>query len=243
MSEALNSSVLQFKPRNLKYVVISSLNSDDKSIEVMSQVYDSWTQIWQKVFSNETRNFNLDPDDFFRQNLVVGLFQNDVLVAFHLYSFFDLRFKSITQHSYFKGIDPISFDNLRSQKLHRVMSMEYLTVMPEFRKNGSQIPWGEIIISLGLNVLKTLNCDIAFGTARRDVKVNKMGDRIGFDILQSPIQKYDYDCEVMYFAQKKQLHHPDPKVQSLIEELWATRLDLRNTEQNININTNKAEVA
>jgi hypothetical protein len=227
-----HSELNLIEARKLKYIVINQINSDLQCIHYLTQIYNAWNQIWQKVFTGENRNFKLDPDDFFRQKLVAGIFQNNDLVAFHFYSFFDLRFKEVTQHSYFQGVAPTSFDILRDKSLNRLMSMEYLTVMPEFRKNEGQIPWAEVVISLGINVLKSTNFDVAFGTARRDVKVNKMGDRIGFNTLQSPIQKYDYDCEVMYFPKKNLLRHPELKVQFLIEELWANRIDLRNNQQN-----------
>lgn len=224
------------KHDELQYIIVDKNNMDSRSLDVTSKIYAAWFEQWQSIFSAEGRNFSPNPDDFLRQDLIVGIFHQDQLVGFHLYSHFDLRRTQCTQHSYFHSIDPSSFDQLRQKKLNNVMTMEYLTVMPNFRRRdggGGAIPWGEVIISLGQRVLKTTHADVAFGTARRDVKVNRMGSRIGFSILQNPIVKYDYECEVMYFTRDQNQNHPDPETHRLIASLWDNRIDTRHESKSI----------
>lgn len=214
------------------YVVPLDIHAPDGE-SVVQSVYDSWYQVWKAVFSADNRDFEPDTDDFLRQNTVVAIFYENrepELVGFHLYSFFDLRQKLRGKHSYFQGVTADSFQSLKNRDLNCVMSMEYLTVMPKFRKQVSQIPWGEVIIALGLKYMQTTSGDTAFGTARRDVKVDNMASKLGFENLQESIFKYDYECAVITCPKSRICDHPDAPTNNLIQQLWNERIDFRETQ-------------
>lgn len=218
-----------------QYVVIPKNCPTPQSLEMYHMIYEAWLELWRGVFSEGNRAFEPDTDDFLRQDYVVGIFDQGNLVGFHLYSFFDLRKKMCTKHSYFNGIDPQSFEKLKADNINNVMTMEYLSVMPNYRKKFSNIPWGEVLIALGLQLMKTTAGDAAFGTARVDVKVDSMASQLGFHELQSQIAKYDYSCAVIACPKKSVREHSDEKIRKLIQDLWSNRIDCRNIQQNENL--------
>lgn len=214
----------------LRYYVVPKEAFHSSGQEIVQTVYDSWYKVWKKVFSADNRDFEPNTDDFLRQDAIVAIFYDGPtpqLVGFHLYSFFDLRWKLNSKHSYFHGIDPKSFELLQKKNLNHAMTMEYLTVLPEFRKQVSHIPWGEVIIALGLQFMKSTHGDMAFGTARCDVKVDEMAAKLGFENLQAAIQKYDYECAVIICPRQNIRPHPNFETNALIQQLWNERIDLR----------------
>lgn len=214
----------------LRYYVVPRAMFHSDGQEIVQEVYGAWYKIWKKVFSADNRDYEPNADDFLRQDAIVAIFYEDTvpqLVGFHLYSFFDLRWNLNTKHSYFNGIDAKSFELLQKKNLNHAMTMEYLTVLPEFRKQVSQIPWGEVIIALGLRFMKSTHGDVAFGTARCDVKVDEMASKLGFENLQPPIRKYDYECAVITCSRQNVRFHPDFQTNVLIQQLWSDRVDFR----------------
>ena len=212
-----------------QYVLIPRQTADIDLIGLQNQVYRSWFAEWQKVFSSNSRDFKPSADDFLRQDMMAVILSGEKIVGFHFYSFFNLLRLEMSEHSYFDQIEKSSFENLRIKNLANVMSMEYLTVLPDFRKKEAFFPWGEILISLGLKVLNSSEGQVAFGTPRSDVKVNKMGEKLGFQTLQSAILKYDYKCEVMYYPRGNDSVHPEAIVENQISTLWKNRVDGRIT--------------
>jgi hypothetical protein len=225
---------MSFDTSNLKYYIINnhSLFALPAETKILNIVYDSWCKVWQDVFQSKNDSNSINKEDIYRPNYIVAIFSDLVPVAFHLYSFFDLNKNSSRNHPYFESINPDTFASLKNNKVSRVMSMEYLTVMPNFRKKETGINWGEILISLGQKFLYQTNCDACIGTARTDVKVDKMGEILGFKTIQNTIKKYDYECDVMASIKKKELQHPSFKFRKLINELWSNRIDFESIQNN-----------
>ncbi len=194
---------------------------------LQNRVYKLWYKEWQKVFSSDSRNFKPSADDFLRQDLMAVILDSNNVVGFHFYSYFNLRRVETVNHSYFDQIEKSSFEKLKVKNMNIVMSMEYLTVLPDYRKKESHFPWGEILISLGTRVLNSSHADVAFGTPRSDVKVNKMAEKLGCETLQAAVSKYDYKCEVMIFPRDRESVHPDKLIQNQISSLWENRMDGR----------------
>lgn len=210
---------------DFQYYIISKHSKQSQSIELINLIYESWLKVWSRVFTEGERKFTPNVDDFLRQDYIVGLFYQSQLVGFHFYSLFDLNKKMSELHSYFSGIDPESFERLRVENKNQIMSMEYLTVMPEFRKGVFSVPWAEVIISLGQKFLDSLGGDLCFGTARKDIRVDNMGVKLGFQSLQLPISKYSYPCEVMICNRQSRLEHPNDEIADLINFIWNHRID------------------
>lgn len=214
-----------------KYIIVPKSCPNAQSIEVYEQVYNAWYELWKGVFTQGGRSFEPDTDDFLRQDYVVSIWDDKDIVGFHLYSFFDMRKKMSQRHSYFSGVNPDAFQKFEHENTHQIMSMEYLSAMPAYRKKHTSIPWGEIIIALGLKFMQSTSADAAIGTARVDVKVDTMARTLGFSEIQPPIQKYDYTCAVTVCSKDAVCPHPEPKVRSMIDELWSNRTDFRIAEE------------
>ena len=188
-------------------------------------VYDFWKTLWREVFSQVGRGDELNPDEFFRQDLIVAITTETDVVGFHLYTYFDLSWAPARDHSYFNGIDRTLFARLHAEGMDHVMAMEYLSVNPKFRRSVTGISFGEVIISLGFKLLPFTPCNAAIGTARTDVKVDESSIKLGSRPFHDPIKKYDYPCQLMVCSLAETRPHPDLATRQVIEQLWQNRND------------------
>lgn len=208
------------------------LTSDRK---LRNLVYSRWWEIWRDVYRKVGRDDAISADGFFRQHLLVCLTAGaSEPIGFHLYTFFDLDALADLSHSYFHGVTDISMARLRRLGMKRVMSMEYLTVTPEWRKHESGIPWGDVLVALGQRVMETSGFDASLGMPRVDIGVNRVGDRLGWQTIQQEIDRKNLHCSFMACAAGAASPHPDPKIQEFIEVLWSRRADCR-TNTNVNL--------
>ncbi len=215
---------------DFQYYIISKYSNQSQSIELSNIIFQNWRNVWSQVFNDGGRTFTPNVDDYMRQDFIVSLFYKSQLVGFHFYSLFNIHKKMSELHSYFSGVNPESFQRLRDQNMTQIMSMEYLTVMPEFRKGTLSVPWAEVIISLGQKFLDTVGGDLCFGTARKDIRVDNMGLKLGFESLQLPISKYSYPCEVMICTSNSIREHPDKSTAEIINQIWENRIDSRDNK-------------
>lgn len=199
--------------------------SGRSGLEIQNLVYDSWKVLWRGVFDQVGRGEDLDPDDFFKQNLITALTMENEVVGFNLSTFYDLNRHVSSEHSYFGDIDKDLMSELRASGLQRLMSIEYLSVNPKWRRSLTGISFSDVLMSLGTTLLPYLSCDAVIGTARVDVKVDAASVRLGFKPYQV-IKKYDYECRVVVCTEQSAKPHSDPLTRQLINSLWATRNDL-----------------
>jgi hypothetical protein len=194
--------------------------------DLKNKVYKTWEGIWREVFGAVGQADALSPDEFYRQK-ILALITNEQseFVGMHLYTFFDLNSLPDRNHSYFDGIAEFSFERIKAMKMMRIMSMEYLTVSPDWRKSKSGISWSDVIIGLGQKVLSLSTFDAVCGTPREGVGVDKATDRLGWITIQPEIKKYDYVCSLVACARPNFKDHPDQSIQQLIDELWTNRID------------------
>lgn len=198
-------------------------------VELRNQIYKIWDGIWTDVFSAVGQPDAVTPDEFFRQHALLCITtERQELLGMQLFTFFDLESAVDRDHSYFSSFNDLSFMRLKKEGIRRVMSIEYLTVIPSFRKYSTGIPWGEVLIALGQRVMMASGYDAVLGTTRVDLGVDRMCDRLGFQVIQTGIKKYDYTCSLTFCSHHCVVPHPDQSVDSLIGQLWNSRIDTAN---------------
>lgn len=209
--------------KQIKYHILRPASPNTRDLQ--HQVYAFWKALWRETFAKVGRAEDLNPDDFFRQDLITALVAGDKIVACHLYTHFDLEFQPAREHSYFGGINPETLNRLVREGYPRVMSMEYMSVHPDWRKSKTGVPFGEVLLALGMRLLPFTSCDAALGTGRVDIRVDQSGLPQGFVAYQDPIEKYNYQCRLMVCPYGASRPHPDPEINGLVQRLWSQRVD------------------
>lgn len=161
-------------------------------------------------------------------DFIIGITHKDLVVACHMYSLFDLDLIPTRHKAYLSGLNQSSWDFLKQNNYSKLMSLEYLTVHPEFRKRIIGFSLADTLIALGLKCLKTLNHSAVIGYSRTDLGVDKAAEKSGAINVQSGIIKFGNPCNFQVVPADHIQPHPNEKVRSIIEDLWSRRVDHSN---------------
>ena len=194
-------------------------------VELHNRAYMYWRDFWKDIFAQTGHADHLNRDHFIRQDKIAVITAGDDIVGMHLYGFHRFDANACRDNPFFDDLDETSRLRLRQDGLVYGMCMEYLTVNPQYRKSKTGIPFGEILIGLGLEIMKQNGLDCVFGTAREDVKVDQMAALFGGRAYSSSIKKYDYPCCLMVIADSVRHLHPNLAQRELIKNLWDHRID------------------
>ncbi|WP_413292750.1 hypothetical protein ACLSU7_15125 [Bdellovibrio sp. HCB185ZH] len=197
-----------------------SLSAD--TIKLSNDVYELWKTVYKEVLGKVGEPLN--PDDFHRCDVIVALTDDSKVFGFHLYSSFDLRSNALRDHHYMKAFDDIIIGKFKALGINNMMSMEYLTVAPEYRSRSSDVNWSEIIIALGSRVMEAGPWDCLVGTARRDLNVRRKAAKSGTNYFGSVI-KMNYECEILMTKSGAVQPLSDPKAAALVDKLWSEKMN------------------
>jgi hypothetical protein len=200
-----------------EYLHLSLHNHETQHTELLNRVFE----IWEKTFTGiaKTNEVALDPDEFFRSHHVGVLMFHDEIVGFNLFTMFDLSLLSTTRHRYFRGLGDCSPGRLNSKQVNRVLTMEYFTITPKWRKQMKETPWGEILTGLGLKFMDSSSADAVLGTPRIDLKVHEMCYRLGGYDFQEPVDRMNYKCAVVLFPKEEQRTFVNPLTKHWVRNL------------------------
>jgi hypothetical protein len=205
------------------FLLLPKVNSNDQVLNLHNNVYDLWSEIWTGEFSRI--GSELKPDHFLRQDIIPVIANEDEVVAMHLYTIFNLRAHCALRNPYFTGFKSESVDYFKKHKMNKVMSMEYLTVNPKWRKSLSGIPFGEIMIGIATKIMGAQSIDACIGTARTDIGIEKMVAKYGGYIVEPGIRRYNLETALIAIPKNSYTAHPENEVADLIDTLWAERTD------------------
>ncbi|MFV8258059.1 hypothetical protein ACNQKP_09640 [Bdellovibrio bacteriovorus] len=203
-----------------QYHLFNPRDLNPETVKLSNDVYEVWRRVYSEVLGKVGEPLN--PDDFHRNDIVVCLTDNGKVFGFHLYSAFDLRSDALRDHHYMKAFDQAIIDKFKSRGINTLMSMEYLTVIPEYRSRSAEVNWAEIIIALGSKVMEASPWDCWVGTARKDLHVRRKAEKSGTAYFGS-VMKMNYECEILMTAKGEVVPLPDPKSNALVENLWAEK--------------------
>src|SRR5690606_38787220 len=114
----------------------------------------------------------------------------------------------------------------RAENVHRVMSMEYLTVDPAWRKRHTGVSLASVIVSLGTRIQRRAGMGASTGVAREDVGMDGLCRDIGGVEVASGHMLYNTPVSLMCMFTDRLRELPDPEERELTETLWQTRTDL-----------------
>ena len=195
-------------------------------LELSNRAYDLWEKTWVETFEKTGFSDHLVRDHFLRCNklaLITDPFKN--IVGLHLYTFMNFHSKSCQASGFFADIKSEFRNYFIERGFNTGNCMEYLTVNPKYRKSRTGIPFGEILIGLGVQITREEGLDCSFGTSREDVKVHKMTQSLGAEILLGKVSKYGYSCCITLASSSAPSQPGYEDRDEIINQLWKHRTD------------------
>jgi hypothetical protein len=191
------------------------------------QAYSFWRQFWTRVLTDVGAASTPEPDEFCRQDLVCLLLdERDEIAAMMCYTFYDLGLRATTDRQYFsRYFTPEFFGALRDRGITRLMSLEYLSVAPVWRRNGGAASLARLISVLGLRQVAQFGCDAGIAAARCDVGVDKLSHELGAESIVRGLKVHGIETDLVAFVRDRIQEPRDPRVADLVARLWDERLD------------------
>ena len=205
-----------------RYYLLSPHLVHSEYATLFNTIYDAWKTSFTEVV--EGAGGTLDPDDFFRNDIVTAITHNEEVVGMSTMTMFDLNLRSSHEHHYIRALEGSTVDRLQREGLHRLISIEYLNVLPAWRKSHSHVRWTEVLIGLGLKVMDDSAANIIMGTPRTDVKVIDVCKNLEAIEVQPPILKMNYPCAVVIFHKNPVRRFGDATTGQYVERLYASRI-------------------
>lgn len=225
----------------LEYVIIPGRLYGQPELEALNnEAFRYWKSFWQGVFAQNGCPEDLNEDAFIRQNMICILKTKNEIAGMHLYSFYNLSQDASLNHSYIKdSYNDLYIERLRSLNIKKVMSLEYLTVSPGWRKKYIGVSLGNLLVGLSGRVLSAVNYDASIAPSRSDVGVTAMACDIGGEIVIGNIEMHKTMCDLITIRNRKLKPHPDSIVNRWVEHYWNTRQDLAGYTSNLVVNLQK----
>ena len=160
---------------SLSYLIMpAKFSGTPPFLNLHNRIYEFWHQMFTDVLRSRDPQASVNPDHFIRQNRVAAIINNNDIVALHLYTFFNFSSVAARENPYFSDFTKSTWGYLEKENLKHVMTMEYLSVNPSYRKSKSGFSFGEIMVGLGFKIMKESQQDCTLGIARQDMHVDKM---------------------------------------------------------------------
>jgi hypothetical protein len=210
---------------NLKYHLFSGNSGLVKEdLKLKNKVFVTWKEFWQQVYKDQNSSFEVKADDFIRQDIIGVIFDGERVAASHMYSFFNLKALADSEIHYFNFFSKFYLETLQQNKVETVMSMEYLTVTPDYRKSVVGFSLGSVVASLGTHVFGEIGVDAIVAPARTDVGVHKMAHDIGFVSIEKNTDQRGFNCDLIACFRGDQKPSDSPIVRNLVNQLWTERI-------------------
>ncbi|CAN5510280.1 hypothetical protein BH10BDE1_BH10BDE1_13530 [soil metagenome] len=195
-----------------------------KYSELYEQVYDTWKRIWLEIFTDVGSPEAMNPEGFFRADLIPVILHDRKIAAFYVATIYSLQPSWLRDHSYFSIYSKTTSDKLLARGVRNVMSYEFMTVLPEWRKSLSGFSLAGMLGELGQHIRDELGCDAAVGVARLQTKVDQIAQDVGAFTLEKNVRRGNLVCEIVACMKDSDRPHPDPQVHAAAEHLWHNRV-------------------
>lgn len=211
---------------DLQYYVFPGQFCRPAYLRQYEQTFKFWLGNWSAVVAELKATKIPSADDFFRQAFVCALFHKSKVFAAHLYSFYDLRLKSIIHHSYLKhNFNEEYLETCRSLNFSKGMTMESLFVDPNYRKSVTGVPFTDIIVSLGQKVfLHKTDAQVILAPARVENKVSRSACSLGFEPVQSGVFHNNVLMDLL-ICRREKIVPAAPEALFYVEHLWKSHID------------------
>lgn len=198
------------------------------------RIYSSWRNVWESEYReiNEKlgREHTWNSDAFLRQDVAVGLFEEDSVAASHLYSFFDLSKTFSREHSYITGTLTVeAADTLVEMGIVRFMTFEFMSIAQEYRGGKRSVQIFDLIVSLGIEYFhrqagRGRHLDAIVTLTRNAKGVHRLAERLGMESVMQ-MEFNGEPSDLMVYRQPERPRRPQQRIEENIQSLWETRID------------------
>ncbi len=196
------------------------------AIEVHNLAFKFWMDHFTSAFKKNGVPERPCPDDFLRQDLISVLMHDQRVVGLHSYTFFDLNLEAARKHSYFtESFTETAMRNMDRHGGRYVMTMESLSVAPDWQRKARGVSLAVTLVCLGLRVFGKSNADMFLGTSRIDVGVARLGYEVGCLPLDTGVIVHGIPCDLQGCLRGHEQFPRGEMENTLANELWNKRLE------------------
>ncbi len=225
--------------QKLQYFLFPPKTPSNLYLCTHNKVYKLWKSIWEKTLADLHLPATNLADEFGRQNHIAAICYQFEPIAIHLYSHFHLDSRASQESSYMSAnYPPLFFEKMKQRGIKTVMSMEYMTVHPDWRKSRGSIHIGAVLGALGLNCMKFHQLDACIAPARKDHKVHLLAHAQGGESIISDIFNHNVLCDLVLLERNKVIDHPNADISHLVKQLWSSRIE---DSLNLTSNSNQSQ--
>lgn len=136
------------------------------------RIFMEWKIFWESHFQETKSSAQLFSDELLRTTYVLVLHKKEVPIGILFSSIWNLG-NPVHQHSrYISQYPREAKEHFNQLNYSKVLSLEYLSIRPEWRFQESGFPLSEVLLGLGLKMFhQNDTIDAAISIARRAVKV------------------------------------------------------------------------
>lgn len=194
-------------------------------VERLNEVYHFWHGIWDHTFKELGGRGLRGSDDFHRQDEIAVIYSEDQILGAIAFSFFDLKIASHRQHSYFQAYPAEILAQIEEQGLHRLMSIGFLSVDPQWRKSRADAFVSESLVGVACQRFLESNAQLAIASTRNDRKMNDLAYRHGAQCLKAGQSQHNVEVDFVCFRRDGVLQTSVPGIPEFIAGLWRNRED------------------
>ncbi len=213
----------------------ADISNQPELIKHHNDVFRFWLSVWKPTMKS-MGDKALDFDQILKQNYICFIKSNGTVIASHFYSKYDIRAISTKHTSYFKD----SFETLSSYcnelNLKTVMTQEYLSVHPEWRKHQIGFSIAEVVIGLAIKMMNYTSSDSTAGTIRAGApSVEVISKSINADLLPVTVKRYGNPHKLFIVSQENVIQPGNKITNKVIEQLWNKKTDfIKKSNSNYN---------
>jgi ribosomal protein S18 acetylase RimI-like enzyme len=212
---------------NLQYFILPGnhlyLNADSSGI--YNKTYTYWRDFWKGVYEKAGSPDAFRTDEMMRQNLISVLLDGENFVGCLFSTVFDLRMANTEDQYYFKFYPPEFSQKLLDRGAHRLLSVEFLTVDPAYRRSACGESYSDVVVALNGRAFLHLGLDAIIGTARNELKVNRLCYDQGYECIVPNVVRRNIEVDLIAAFPDTLRPHPDQRIAQLTETLWRGRQD------------------
>lgn len=190
-----------------------------------NDLYAYWKSSWTETFRSLNSESVPQTEDFLRQNIVSGLFCGGRPIGFQTNTFFNLSFGAHCDHPYMRRYPAETVTGLRSARVRRVMSIEYLYIEPEFRRSRVSASLSAVLLALALKCFQVSSCDAVVSIPRNDRGINRIFYALGAVPLRKDMELHNVKVDLILFTKKTPIFYSALEDRDLMQHFWTNRVD------------------
>jgi len=212
---------------NLQFYILPSADPLPEYVEIHDRVFAFWMDSLRAAFRETNNDESALHDEFLRQDLITCICSGEDVVATLLLSRFSLNAEAARTFRYLtENYTELYFQKLKKEGVKSVISMQYLTVHPDWRKRKQPVQIAPALPALAQFVRDDIfPADALIGVARRDVKVNEQIYSLGGKCVVANVDSHNTPCDLIAMYAKDPQQYPSTAVRDLVQDLWENRID------------------